>query len=64
MAQKRTPFQYSAAMEFEEGPHGDRRRYYELTGSGEQALRHEVQRLREVVELSQFRALLSSGQEG
>jgi DNA-binding PadR family transcriptional regulator len=43
-----------------EGPHAERRRYYELTPSGRAVLREEARRLERGVELAQKRAILKS----
>ncbi|MEO1084776.1 MAG: helix-turn-helix transcriptional regulator [Acidobacteriota bacterium] len=39
-------------------PHAKRRRYYDLTEAGLEALRSEAQRLEQIVDLAAFRALL------
>lgn len=41
-----------------EGPHADRRRYYELTSSGRAVLRNEARRLDRAAELARERAVL------
>ena len=44
------------------GPHGERRRYYELTDAGSRALRTEANRLRKLTDLPAFRALAGSAE--
>ena len=44
------------------GPHGERRRYYELTTLGVDALRAEALRLDSLVSLEPFRAIVERGE--
>ncbi|MEM1177287.1 MAG: PadR family transcriptional regulator [Acidobacteriota bacterium] len=40
------------------GPHGERRRYYELTEAGSDALRAEAGRIEKLTDLAAFRAVM------
>ena len=40
------------------GPHVERRRYYEMTPTGKEALRSEARRIEQLVGLEQFRAVV------